>query len=125
MVPQGLPGTDPDQFRKQAKEWLRRGRSGDEETLGVLRTLHPRGEQLIADPSALKLADVQLALARAYGFPSWPKLQQHLRLVQPWRRAPHRLGEQADPADELLRLACLSYGADDRARPARAAAMLD
>ena len=33
--------------------------------------------------------------------------------------------EQTDPAEELLRLACLTYGADARVRPARAAAVLD
>jgi hypothetical protein len=125
MTDMGLPGTDLGQLRKQAKDWVRRGRSGDPETLGLLRQLHPRGEELAADPSRLRLADAQLALARAYDFPSWPKLRDHLRAVEPWRRNPHRLGERTDPADELLRLACLSYGADDGMRPARAAAMLD
>ena len=120
----GLPGTDLDQLRKQAKDWLRRGRSGDPEALDLLRQLHPRGEQLATDPSQLKLADAQLALARAYDFPSWPKLREHVRRVEPWRRNPHRLGNQTDPADELLRLACLTYGADDRTRPARATDML-
>ena len=71
------------------------------------------------------MADAQLALARAYDFPSWPKLRQHLLLVQPWRRNPHRVGEQAEPADELVRLACLTYGADDGVRPTRAAALLE
>ena len=124
MAVMGLPGTDLGQLRKQAKDWLRRGRSGDPEALDLLRQLHPRGEELAADPSRLRLADAQLALARAYDFPSWPKLREHLRLVEPWRRNPHRLGEQADPAEELLRLACLTYGADDGVRPARAAALL-
>ena len=124
MAAMGLPGIDLEQLRKQAKDWLRRARSGDPEALDLLRQLHPRGEELSADPSRLRLADAQLALARAYDFRSWPKLREHLRMVEPWRRNPHRLGEQADPADELLRLACLSYGADDRIRPARAAAML-
>ena len=125
MAAMGLPGTDLDQLRKQAKDWLRRGRSGDAEALALLRQLHPRGVELAADPSQLRLADAQLALARGYDFPSWPKLREHLRMVEPWRRNPHRLGERTDPADELLRLACLTYGADDGIRPARAAAMLE
>ena len=125
MAVMGLPGTDLGQLRKQAKDWLRRGRAGDAEALGLLRQLHPRGEELAADPSRLRLADAQLALARAYDFSSWPKLREHLRLVEPWRRNPHQLREQTDPADELLRLACLTYGADARVRPARAAAVLD
>ena len=125
MTVMGLPGTDLDQLRRQAKEWLRRGRSGDPEAIALLRQFHPRGDELAADPGRLRLADAQLALARAYDFPSWPKLRQHLLLVQPWRRNPHRVGERADPADELVRLACLTYGADDGVRPSRAAALLE
>src|SRR5918999_5456853 len=125
MAAMGLPGTDLDQLRKQAKDWLRRSRSGDPESLRLLRQLHPRGEELAANPSRLRLADAQLALARAYDFSSWPKLREHLRLVEPWRRNPHRLGERTDPAHELLRLACLTYGVDDGVRPARAAALLE
>ena len=125
MTVMGLPGTDLDQLRRQAKEWLRRGRSGDPEAIALLRQFHPRGDELAADPGRLRLADAQLALARAYDFPSWPKLRQHLLLVQPWRRNPHRVGERAEPADELVRLACLTYGADDGIRPTRAAALLE
>jgi hypothetical protein len=124
MAAMGLPGTDLGQLRNQAKDWLRRGRAGDAEALALLRKLHPHGEELAADPSRLRLADAQLALARAYDFPSWPKLREHLRMVEPWRRNPHRVTERTNPADELLRLACLSYGADDGVRPGRAAAVL-
>src|SRR3712207_1759528 len=102
MADMGLPGTNLEQLRRQAKDWLRRGRAGDHEALDLVRRLHPRGKELAADPSALRLADAQLSLARAYGFPSWPKLRDHLRFVQPLRRSPHRLGEQNEPADELL-----------------------
>ncbi len=125
MALMGLPGTDLDQLRQHAKDWLRRGRSGDPEAIGLLRELHPRGDELAADPSQLRLADAQLALARAYDFRSWRRLRQHLLLVEPWKRSPHRVDEQAEPAQELLRLACLTYGADDGVRPARAAALLE
>ena len=121
----GLPGTDLGQFKKQAKDWLRKGRRGDPEALRLLRHFHPRGAELADDPGRLRLADAQLALARAFDFPSWPKLREHLELVQPWRRNPHRVAERSDPADELVRLACLTYGADDRNRPAQAVAMLE
>ena len=40
-------------------------------------------------------------------------------------REPDRVGPQADPADEFLRLACLTYGADDPVRLENARAMLD
>ena len=39
-------------------------------------------------------------------------------------REPDRVGPQRDPAHEFLRLACLTYGADDASRRANAAAML-
>ncbi len=39
-------------------------------------------------------------------------------------REPDLVGPQADPADEFLRLACLTYGADDVVRRANARAML-
>lgn len=120
----GLPGTDVGQLKQQAKDWLRRGRSGDPEALSLLRAYHPRGAELAGDPVRLRLADAQLALARAHDFPSWPKLRAHLDLVRPLRRNPHRVPEQTDPADELVRLACLTYGADARHRPAQATAML-
>jgi Ankyrin repeats (3 copies) len=124
MAAMGLPGTDLGQLRRQAKDWLRRGRDGDAEALSYVRRLHPRGEELAADPSRLRLADAQLALARAYGFASWPRLRAHLQRVEPWRRRPHQVGVQTEPADELLRLACLTYGADDRSRTFRAAELL-
>jgi ankyrin repeat protein len=44
--------------------------------------------------------------------------------VSDYGRNPHEVGPAADPADEFLRLACLVYGADDLARPARAAELL-
>ena len=117
----GLPGTDLGQLKKQAKDWLRKGRANDPEALELLRRLHPRGDALAADPAQLQLADAQLALARAYGFASWPRLREHIELVTPWRRTPHRVGPRPDLADELLRLACLTYGADNRQRPDQAA----
>jgi ankyrin repeat protein len=53
-----------EQLRKQAKEHLDKLRA--------------------ADPSA-RLSDAQHALAREYGFDSWPKLVHHVETVQPHR----------------------------------------
>ncbi len=39
-------------------------------------------------------------------------------------REPDLVGPQADPADEFMRLACLTYGADDPVRWHNAAALL-
>ena len=65
-MPRRLPERPSlEQLRKQAKEHL-----------DTLRA---------ADPS-VKLAAAQHALARAYGFESWPKLVHHVESIQPATR---------------------------------------
>ena len=59
-----------DQLRNQAKDLLRSVRNGDAAALEEFQTHQPR----ILDPKAARLADAQLALARSYGLPSWPRL---------------------------------------------------
>ena len=59
-----------EQLRKQAKERL--------------------AELRHADPAA-KLADAQYALAREYGFESWPKLVHHVERLDPDQRRPREL----------------------------------
>ena len=61
---------DLEQLRHQAKDLLRAIRRGDAGALDDLRTYHPAPPA----PTAVKLADAQLALARSYGLPSWPRL---------------------------------------------------
>ena len=79
------------QLRVQAKELLRAIRAGEPDALEELRLHHPDP----VDPAAAKLADAQLALARAYGAPSWPRLVQACELVDAiWR----------DDIDEVRRL---------------------
>jgi ankyrin repeat protein len=52
------------QLRRQAKELLRAARSGDTDAIARIRAVS----------EALTLAAAQLALAREYGFASWPRL---------------------------------------------------
>jgi ankyrin repeat protein len=92
----------------------------DDPDLGWLRKAAKR---LRREHPDWRLADAQRELARHVGFPSWPALKRHVDLVRAYRRAPDEVPEQADPADELLRLACLTYGADDPQRHRRAAAL--
>jgi len=68
---------DLDQLKHQAKELLRAIRRGEPSALAKLREQHPRAP----DPSGVKLADAQLALARAYGVPSWPRLVLACRMT--------------------------------------------
>ena len=59
---------DLGQLRRQAKELLRSATEGDDEARGRIRAV---SEQLT-------LASAQLALAREYGFASWPKLKREV-----------------------------------------------
>lgn len=68
---------DLHQLRQQAKDLLRAVRRGDPSAISDLARNHP--EEL--DPAHVKLADAQLALARSYGLPSWPRLVIACRLT--------------------------------------------
>jgi hypothetical protein len=69
---------DLDQLKHQAKDFLRRIRNSDADALAEFNAFHP---QPPPDPSQIKLADAQLALARAYGAPSWPRMVQSCKLI--------------------------------------------
>jgi hypothetical protein len=60
---------DLDQLRHQAKDLLREARSGDDAAVARIRAV---SEQQT-------LASAQLALAREYGFASWPRLATEVR----------------------------------------------
>ncbi|WP_250556884.1 ankyrin repeat domain-containing protein [Pseudonocardia lacus] len=107
-----------DHLRGQARRLLRGLREGDERAAALFAEHHPR------PPAAPKLADAQLALARAYGFTSWPDLRHHLDAVLARTRSPHKVAPADDPVDELLRLGCLRYGGDSLLDQARAGALL-
>jgi Ankyrin repeats (3 copies) len=77
------------------------------------------------DPST-KLSAAQRAVARRHGFASWPKLVHHLEVVERHTWRPDLVPANATPADDFLRLACLTYTDDDGSdRWTRAAALLD
>ena len=61
---------DPEQLHRQAKELLRAIHAGDAPAIAELREHHPKS----IDPSAVKLADAQLVLARSYHASSWTRL---------------------------------------------------
>ncbi len=73
---------DLEQLRHQAKDLLRAVRRGDPAAVADLRTYHPERP----DPTAARLADAQLVLARSYGAPSWPRLVQSCELIAAIRR---------------------------------------
>jgi Ankyrin repeat len=68
---------DLDQLHRQAKELLSAIHAGDANAIAELRAHHPES----IDPSAAKLADAQLALARSYQAASWIRLVHAVRLA--------------------------------------------
>lgn len=73
------------QLRQQAKDLLHAIRRGDPAALEEFKQSHPASElkSAIAD---VKLADVQLTLARSYGVASWPRIVQACNLIDAiWR----------------------------------------
>ena len=68
---------DLDQLKHQAKDLLRQIHAGDPAALAELHKHHPKGIL----PSAAKLADAQLVLARSYGAPNWPRLVLCCKLI--------------------------------------------
>jgi ankyrin repeat protein len=69
---------DLDQLRHQAKDLLRAVRAGDLLAVSEFQRNHPGA---IA-PGEVRLADAQLALSRAYGIASWPRLVAACRLIE-------------------------------------------
>jgi ankyrin repeat protein len=108
-------------LRNEAKGLQRLVGDDDPAALSLAREFHPRFAER-AD--RFRLSDAQLTLARSYGHPSWPKLKAYIDAVTLYTRDPRTVMVQDDAADEFLCLACLVYGGDDLARPARAAQML-
>ncbi len=123
-----------ERFKRDAKSLRDLVRAGFPEAIELVRQCHPRLADLEAGTPAatgFKLADAQLTLARNYELPSWPALRRHVESVNALARSPHQqpvgepLASDEERADELLRLACLNYGADRPARWEQAATLLD
>ena len=73
---------DLEQLHRQAKEFLRAIHSGDANAVAELHEHHPA----TTDPSAAKLADAQLVLARSYQASSWTRLVHAVQLADAiWR----------------------------------------
>jgi ankyrin repeat protein len=91
---------DLEQLQRQAKEFLRAIHAGDDNAIAELREHHPEP----IDPSATKLADAQLALARSYGTSSWTRLVHAVRLADAiWRDDLETVRELITRNAELIR----------------------
>jgi ankyrin repeat protein len=100
-------------LKKQAKQLLQGFRAGDPAAKQSVANLHPK-------PASFSgLRDAQLVIARQYGCQDWELLLQAVE-VQKLLAATRR-----EQAEQLVHLACLRYGGDDRAwRYAHANALL-
>ena len=78
-----------DHLKHQATDLLKAHRVSDPRAAQRLREFHPR---FLAATDAeifraqLKLSDAHLAIAREYGFPSWPRLKAHIAHPEPANR---------------------------------------
>src|SRR5437870_6899894 len=89
------------------------------------RDLHR--ERKATDPDA-KLSSAQFAVAQSYGFPSWPKLREHVETINRYFWPPVEAGsadEQADLVDRFLAHACPTNSVAARQGPLAAPALLD
>jgi ankyrin repeat protein len=128
-VPTGPLPASPrvEQLRKQARELQRAVRTGDPEAVARVAEHHPDGTPVPGARRRFALSAAQLVVARTYGFPSWPRLVQHLGVVTEHSRTP---GDDARPdiperpADEFLRYATMSHADDGPHRWARAREIL-
>ena len=128
-MPRRLPDhANLEHLKNQAKSLQHAVRHGDTEALARFEnttrasrrcpTTHPKSTRC-------KRSDAQLVVAREYGFTSWPKLREHIAVVEAYTRRRHLAPADSDPdrraqADEFLRLACLRYGGDRSADRERA-----
>src|SRR4030081_625064 len=70
-----------EQYRKQAKEFVKARQSGDPGARRRIESYHPRAARLLDSgvPNVrFSLADAQLVIAREHGFESWPKFARHV-----------------------------------------------
>ncbi len=95
-----------EQLRKQAKDLLKSLKAGDSVAVQRFQENHPTAAKTRTAKihmASIALSDVQLVLAREYGFGSWPKLKEHVE----------SLSHETSDAFELLKQ---SFHANDAPR---------
>lgn len=88
-----------DQLKHQAKDLLHAIHAGDADAIAELKKHNPKK----IDPANAKLADAQLALARAYQVASWPRLVTACRMIHAiWERDVETVRELVTKNPKLL-----------------------
>lgn len=113
-----------EQYKKQAKDFVKAYKSGDSEAIQRVRKSHPRAGKLL-DSKILKakfaLADAQLIIAREHGCESWPKFARQVEAL-----IEKSAGSSGDPLAAFIEAASVpldnhSSGTLERAEAIRAA----
>lgn len=101
-------------LKKQAKLVQQLVESSDDGALDLIREFHPRFADTESPtlPVGFKRSDAQLVVARLYGFASWSKLREHVRLVDDFTRPDPADVESGDGLGRFVTLACVSYNGD-------------
>jgi hypothetical protein len=89
-----------DHLKHQAKDFLRDMHAGDAAAIAELREYHPDP----IEPSAARLADAQLVLARSYQASSWTRLAQAVQLADAiWRDDVDAVSDLVTRSPNLIR----------------------
>jgi hypothetical protein len=95
-----LPSTPSLEYeRKEAKALLKQIRAGEADALARIQRAHPAALR-DRTPNEVHLADVQHAIAREYGFTSWPRLVEYFEELDRHRQAP-RYNSSDDEPEQL------------------------
>jgi len=95
-------------YKKQAKDLLKRHQANAPGTLSRLQQFHPRfSEEPKPETPTLRftLTDAQLVVAREHGFPSWPKFAARIEAI----RREHSALLLADPTATFIEAACVQF----------------
>ncbi|WP_199455138.1 DUF1835 domain-containing protein [Vibrio owensii] len=95
------------QQKSVAKKRLKAIRHNDTNALDQVKQFHSQPEPLT--PESIQLADVQHALARELGLPSWSKLKAHVEELESHKLA---INNQANPLDAELKTLHVRCGHD-------------
>lgn len=94
-----------EQYKKQAKDLVRKQKAGDAKTLQRLKEAHPRFHAMqdseIAK-SKFSLTDAHFVIALEHGFDSWPKFAKQIEILNLQRAA-----ALASPVDAFVEAACV------------------
>lgn len=90
--------------KSKAKLRLKSIRRGDKDTLSFVKGFHPSADELNSDN--IQLADVQLALARELGLPSWARLKTHVQELECHKLAINNNKHALDKEISTLHVRC-------------------